>query len=308
MASETPLFDRALLTRRRARAASRIADHDFLLRRVGDEIESRLDAVLRTFPVALDLGAHHGIVADRLKRRSTVTMVVSADACRSMLVRGRGARVVCDEEWLPFRAASIDLCVAGLTLHHVNDLPGSLIQIRRALKPDGLFLAAALGRRTLSELRESFMQAESETLDGASPRVAPFADVRDYGALLQRAGFALPVADADLLTVTYANPLELMRELRAMGAGNVLEARSRKPLRRATLRRALEIYGERFATPSGRVPATFEIVYLTGWAPDESQPTPLRPGSARTRLADALGTQEHSAGEKAPATRPDAKE
>lgn len=299
MTSETLLFDRALLTRRRARAADRIADHDFLLRRVADEIESRLDAVLRAFPVALDLGAHHGLIADRLRRRDTIATVVSADACRPMLDRCRGARVACDEERLPFKAASVDLCVAGLTLHHVNDLPGSLIQIRRALRPDGLFLAAALGRRTLSELRESFMQAESETLQGASPRVAPFADVRDYGALLQRAGFALPVADADPVTVTYANPLELMRELRAMGAGNVLEARSRRPLRRATLRRTLEIYGERFAAPSGRVPATFEIVYLTGWAPDESQPRPLRPGSARVRLADALGTSEYSAGEKA---------
>ncbi|MCG8559259.1 MAG: methyltransferase domain-containing protein [Hyphomicrobiales bacterium] len=299
MTSDNALFDRALLTRRRARASGCIADHDFLLRRVADEIESRLDAMLRAFPVALDLGAHHGLLTERLRRRDTIDLVIGADACGPMLDRSRGARVLCDEEWLPFKDASIDLCVAGLSLHQINDLPGSLVQIRRALKPDGLFLAAALGPRTLTELRESFMQAESETLQGASPRVAPFADVRDYGALLQRAGFALPVADADLVSATYADPLTLMHELRAMGAGNVLHARTRRPLRRATLQRMLEIYGERFTAPSGRVLATFEIVYLTGWAPDESQPKPLRPGSARTRLADALGTREQSAGEKA---------
>jgi NADH dehydrogenase [ubiquinone] 1 alpha subcomplex assembly factor 5 len=189
--------------------------------------------------------------------------------------------------------------VSGLRLQLVNDLPGALVQIRRALKPDGLLLAALLGGNTLVELRTALLAAEEELEGGVSPRVAPFADVRDLGALLQRAGFALPVVDSDTVTVTYADPLALMRELKAMGAGNALVARKRLPLRRATLMRAVAIYRDRFGLPGGRVPATFEIVTLTGWAPHESQQKPLQPGSARTRLADALGTREQSAGDTA---------
>ena len=189
--------------------------------------------------------------------------------------------------------------VSALALHLVNDLPGALIQIRRALKPDGLFLAALLGGDTLTELRQSFAAAEAEIEDGASPRVAPFADLSELGALLQRAGFALPVTDVERLTVRYASPLALMHDLRRMGATNPLAERSRRPLKRATLKRVLEIYGERFADGDGRIRATFEIVWLSGWAPHESQQQPLRPGAARQRLADALGTKEQSAGEKA---------
>jgi SAM-dependent methyltransferase len=184
-------------------------------------------------------------------------------------------------------------------LQFVNDLPGTLIQVRRALKPDGLFLAAMIGGDSLAELREAFAQAEAEVEGGVSPRVAPFADLRDLGALLQRAGFALPVTDVDRLTVRYASPLALMHDLRHMGAGNALSERRRTPLRRATLHRVFEIYAERFADPDGRIRATFEIVWLSGWAPHESQQQPLRPGSAKTRLADALRTQEVSTGEKA---------
>lgn len=299
MTDQAQLFDRTLLRRRRSRAAARIAGHDFLLRRVADEIETRIDAVFRDFPVVLDLGAHHGVVGEALRRHARVGTVIHADASHAMLERCRGGRVVCDEDLLPIGSQSIDLCVSGLSLHHVNDLPGALIQIRRALKPDGLFLAAVPGRGTLSELRQSLMLAEAETLGGASPRVTPLADVRDYGALLQRAGFALPVTDVDAVAVTYPGPLELMRELRAMGAGNVLAARSRRPLRRETLARALQIYRERFTDVPGRIRATFEIVHLSGWAPHESQQKPLRPGAARVRLADALGSEERSAGEKA---------
>jgi SAM-dependent methyltransferase len=189
--------------------------------------------------------------------------------------------------------------VSALALQFVNDLPGTLIQIRRALRPDGLFLAAMIGGDSLAELREAFAQAEAEVEGGVSPRVAPFADLRDLGALLQRAGFALPVTDVDRLTVRYASPLALMHDLRRMGAGNALSERRRTPLRRATLRRVLEIYAERFADPDGRIRATFEIVWLSGWAPHESQQQPLKPGSAKTRLADALRAQEISAGEKA---------
>ncbi len=207
--------------------------------------------------------------------------------------------VAADEEALPFADASLDLVVSALALQYVNDLPGTLIQIRRALRPDGLLLAALIGGDTLIELREAFAAAEAEIEDGISPRVAPFADLRDMGALLQRAGFALPVTDVDRLTVLYASPDALMRDLRHMGATNPLAARRRRPLRRATLTRMTDIYRERFAGPDGRIRATFEIVWLSGWAPHDSQQRPLKPGSARARLADALGAHEVSAGEKA---------
>ena len=199
---------------------------------------------------------------------------------------------------LPFADATLDLVVSGLSLQFVNDLPGALLQIRRALKPDGLFLAAMLGGTTFTELRQAFLAAEAEIEGGASPHVAPFTDLRDAGALLQRAGFALPVADGDTVRVTYATPFDLMRELRAMGATNALTARRRTPLRRATLMRMAQIYNERFGLPNGRVPATFEILTLTAWTPHESQPKPLRPGSAQMRLAEALGTRELPAGDK----------
>ena len=275
------IFDRRLLRARLARAAA-IGPATFLLDRVADDIAERLSAVLRTFDIAVDLGTPTDAV-----RRAIAERV------------GTVAAVVADEEALPFRDASLDLVVSALALQFVNDLPGTLIQIRRALKPDGLFLAAMIGGESLAELRAAFAEAEAEVEGGVSPRVAPFADLRDLGALLQRAGFALPVTDVDRITVRYASPLALMHDLRRMGAGNALTERRRTPLRRATLRRLLEIYAERFADPDGRIRATFEIVWLSGWAPHESQQQPLAPGSAKTRLADALRTQEISAGEKA---------
>ena len=220
--------------------------------------------------------------------------------CRPIVPPGaRGAAagdahlaVAADEEALPFRDASLDLVVSVLALQFVNDLPGTLIQIRRALKPDGLLLAALAGGDTLIELRQAFAAAEAEVEDGVSPRVAPFSDVRDMGALLQRAGFALPVTDVDRITVRYGSPLALMHDLRRMGATNPLVERSRRPLKRATLMRMMEVYAERFSDPDGRIRATFEIVWLSGWAPHESQQKPLAPGSARQRLADVLGTRE----------------
>jgi SAM-dependent methyltransferase len=183
-------------------------------------------------------------------------------------------------------------------LQFVNDLPGTLIQIRRALKPNGLFLAALVGGDTLTELRQAFAAAEAEIEDGISPHVAPFVDLREMGTLLQRAGFALPVTDIDRLTVRYASPFALMHDLRRMGASNPLIERRRRPLMRATLMRMVEIYAERFSDVDGRIRATFEIVWLSGWAPHESQQQPLKPGSARRRLADALGTQEIAAADK----------
>lgn len=300
MTSDARPFDLRLLAQRRDRAAAAATRHDFLLQRVAEDLTVRLDAVQRRFGTAVDLGAHHGVLARNVSRLPGVSLVVSAECSWQMLMLCPPPRVIVDLEALPFADASLDLVVSGLTLHCVNDLPGTLIQIRRALKPDGLMLAAVLGGQTLIELREAFLLAESELEGGASPRVAPFGDVRDYGGLLQRAGFALPVTDTDVLTVTYSSPLALMQDLRGMGATNVLAARRRAPLRRGTLMRACEIYLERHGRADGRVPATFEIITLTGWAPHESQQQPLRPGSAKARLADALGAREIPAGEKAP--------
>jgi SAM-dependent methyltransferase len=297
------IIDRALLRARRRRALA-LGPSTFLADRVAEDLDDRLAAVLRSFPCGLDLGTPTDAVRRVLARSGKVGSIVAANALvEDALAETESGRtrlaVAADEEVLPFRDGALDLVISGLALHFVNDLPGTLVQIRRALKPDGLLLAALLGGDTLTELRAAFAAAEAEMEDGISPRVLPFADLRDLGSLLQRAGFALPVTDVDRLTVRYGSPLALMHDLRRMGATNPLIDRSRRPLRRATLARMLEIYAERFADPDGRIRATFEIVFLSGWAPHESQQQPLAPGSARTRLADALGTQERSAGEKA---------
>ena len=287
------VFDRTLLRARRARAAG-LGPATFLVDRVADDLAGRLSAVLRTFNVAADVGTPTDAV-----RRAMAGRVGTIVAVDPVVRDDNTLAIVADEEALPFRDGSLDLVVSALALQFVNDLPGTLVQIRRALKPDGLLLAAMIGGDSLAELRAAFAQAESEVEGGVSPRVAPFADLRDIGALLQRAGFALPVTDVDRVTVRYSSPLALLHDLRRMGATNVLTERRRKPLRRATLRRLFEIYAERFADPDGRVRATFEILWLSGWAPHESQQKPLQPGSAKTRLADALRTTEISTGEKA---------
>jgi SAM-dependent methyltransferase len=289
------IFDRTLLRARRARA-QRLGVATFLIDRVAEDLAARLSAVLRKFELVADVGTPAAAVRERLA--GLVGHIVAVEPTLSLAGQGNPV-VVADTETLPFRDDSLDLVVSALALQFVNDLPGTLIQIRRALKPDGLFLGALVGGESLAELRAAFAEAEAEMEGGASPRVAPFADLRDLGALLQRAGFALPVTDVDRVAVRYESPLALMHDLRRMGAGNVLIERRRKPLRRATLRRVLEIYAERFSDPDGRIRATFEIVWLSGWAPHKSQQQPLKPGSARARLADALNAREVSAGEKA---------
>jgi SAM-dependent methyltransferase len=296
MAENLMIFDRALL-RRRVRRAVALGPATFLLDRVADDLAERLATVLRRFELAVDLGTPGDAVRTALARLESVGKIVAADV---MPDAARGEIFIAtDEEALPFGDATLDLVVSALALQFVNDLPGVLVQVRRALKPDGLLLAALLGGETLTELRQSFAEAESEIEGGVSPRVAPFADLRDLGALLQRAGFALPVTDVDRVTVRYDSVFGLMHDLRRMGATNALLARRRTPLKRATLQRMAEIYAERFADEDGRLRATFEIVWLSGWAPHPDQQQPLKPGSAKARLADALGTREISTGEKA---------
>jgi SAM-dependent methyltransferase len=291
------IFDRTLLRARRLRAA-RTGPTTFLLDHVARELAERIALVLRRFDLALDLGTPGKQVRDALAGTgSTGTMIASGWAPPNGDKRDC-LFVAADEEALPFREQAFDLVVSALALQYVNDLPGALVQIRRALKPDGLFLAALIGGDTLTELRQSFAAAEVEVESGASPRVAPFVDLRDLGALLQRAGFALPVTDTDRLTVRYDSVLAIMRDLRRMGATNALIDRRRVPLKRATLLRLAEIYAERFADANGRLRATYDILWLSGWAPHPRPQPPLRPGSAQARLADALGTREISTGEK----------
>lgn len=298
MAQYPVVFDRLLLRARRRRALA-LGPAAFLLDHVAADLTERLALVLRRFELAADIGTPGGALQRAIVEKALAGRVIAVDALANRAVRESGGTLAADEEFLPFADGRLDLAVSALSLQFVNDLPGTLLQIRRALKPDGLFLAALLGGDTLTELRQAFAAAEVEIEGGVSPRVAPFADVRELGALLQRAGFALPVTDIDRLTVRYDSAFALMHDLRRMGATNALVERRRAPLRRATLSRMAEIYAERFADPDGRLRATFEIVWLSGWAPHESQQKPLRPGSARTRLAEALNTKEITAGEKA---------
>jgi SAM-dependent methyltransferase len=267
------LFDRALL-RARQRRAEKMGSATFLLDRVAEDMAERLHAVLREFTSAADIGTSGVQVRDALATRLGRLMHVDLPDRES--------------EPLSLAPGSIDLAVSALALQFVNDLPGVLAQIRRALKPDGLLLAAMIGGETLTELRQAFAAAEAELEGGISPRVAPSADLRDVGALLQRAGFALPVTDVDRVVVRYDSAFALMQDLRRMGATNVLVERRRTPTRRATLLRMAQIYSERFADPDGRIRATFDVIWLSGWAPHESQQQPLQPGSAKASLAEAV--------------------
>jgi SAM-dependent methyltransferase len=295
--SPHPVFDRALLRRRRARAGPRLARVRPVLDEAAARLLDRLDDTTRRFSRALDLGGR-GSVAPALAARG-VPFVVSTDLAPALARGAGGLAVAADEEWLPFAPASFDLVVACLSLHWVNDLPGALVQIRRALAPDGLFLAAMPGLPTLGPLREALQEAEAELRGGVSPRVSPFAELRDGAALLQRAGFALPVADADDLTLEYRDPLALLRDLQAGGEQNAVLARDRRTPPRALFAQALARLA---ADPPLHVP--LRLIMLNGWAPAPTQPRPATPGSATARLADALGTIERSAGEPAAPKRP----
>jgi SAM-dependent methyltransferase len=261
------LFDRRTRRRHRDRAAGR-GCVEFLHREVAERLIERLDDVKRDFRAVLDLGAHHGALSRALGCRPEIERLVAADPSSGFLAQLGGMRAAADPDLLPFRDGSFDLVASLLELHWAGDLPGALVQIRRVLKPGGLFLAAMLGGSTLIELRTALLEAESIEEGGASPRVSPAAELGDVAGLLLRTGFAMPVADAEKITVTYADALALMRDLRGMGETNALTARRRTPLRRATLARAALLYSERFGLPDGRIPATFEILFLTGWAPE----------------------------------------
>ncbi|MEO6841453.1 MAG: methyltransferase domain-containing protein [Bradyrhizobium sp.] len=267
------LFDRALLQARQRRARQ-LGAAEFLLDRVAEDIDERLHAVLRNFSNAADVWTPGEVLRGPIRERFRTLTHLELEGSPN--------------ETLPFQPGSLDLVISALSLQFVNDLPGVLAQIRRALKPDGLLLAAMIGGDTLTELRQSFAAAEAECEGGVSPRVAPFADLRDIGGLLQRAGFALPVTDVDRVVVRYDSAFVLMQDLRRMGATNILLERRRTPTRRATLVRMAQIYSERFADPDGRIRATYDVIWLSGWAPHDSQQKPLKPGSAKASLEDAV--------------------
>jgi SAM-dependent methyltransferase len=299
-ANSAQVFDRRAVAAHRARAAKALENHDFLLREAASGLASRLADMSRTFAVAVEIGCRGGALAEALTDEARARHGIEAlfHAAPGPVAAGGRASLAADEEALPFAQAGLDLVFSNLSLHWINDLPGALTQIRQALRPDGLFLGTMLGGDTLIELRRAFEIAEIEIEGGVSPRVSPFVDVRDAGALLQRAGFALPVADVDTLRVSYADIFALAHDVRGMGESNAVATRRTSFLRRDTLMRAAQAYRDQFADDDGRLVATFQIVYLAGWAPHESQQKPLRPGSAKARLADALGVEEHTAGEK----------
>ena len=291
---EHPLiFDRAIVRARRRRFGP--SAPSFLADFAVQELTERLAGINRTFDTICSLNAVPGLEA-ALRAGGSEGHVITMDTAPDLVARDGHSGLAADEELLPFAPESLSCVLSTLTLQLVNDLPGSLIQIRRALAPDGLFLGVLLGGASLSEVRQVFLQAEAELAGGASLRVAPFPDVREMGTLLQRAGFALPVVDSDKITVRYSDFLTFVRELRQLGWANPLLQRSRRFLRRDVLMRAAELYHEHYSDPDGRIRASFELVWITGWAPHESQQKPLRPGSAKTRLAEALGTKEHMLG------------
>jgi SAM-dependent methyltransferase len=286
------LFDRPLLQHRRRKALREAkSGADFLLAVVAQDLNERLTTITRTFETAIDLGGHCGHITEMLRTSSKTQSVYRADLWDKD-PNLSAPDIILDDAVPPFKDQSVDLIISALSLHFVNDLPGTLIQIRRALRPDGLFLATLAGAGTLTELRDCLTRAELEIKGGAAARVLPFADTRDLGGLMQRAGFALPVTDMDPLTVRYNTMFDLMADLKAMGATSVLKERSRTPLGRQVLLRAAELYAEDHSDLDGRIRASFNLVTLLGWAPHESQQKPLEPGSAKTRLADALGAQE----------------
>jgi SAM-dependent methyltransferase len=284
MTTDIFVFDRKSVRIKRKRAAPHLADHGFLFDWALKQLTHRLEDIKREFPTALQIGLRS---QNTLKNRYGIETLYTLDSAPAL-----SPNILAEEDLLPFGGNSFDLIYSALNLHTVNDLPGALAQMKHCLKPDGLFIAAMMGGETLYELRSILQQAELETLSGLSPRVAPFADMPQMGNLMQRAGFNLPVIDSEKVTVTYDNIFKLMKDLRLMGENNSLKARYNKFTPRSFFARADELYKQYFSEENGKITATFDVIFLIGWAPHESQQKPLRPGSAKTRLADALQTTE----------------
>lgn len=292
--SSPTLLDRHLLQRRRLRSRHLLQDAGFLLRHTGDALASRLSDITRSFPHALHIGGRDGTTFLKTLQDAAGSEWMVAMDLSPALVSAHSTAVCGDEEALPFACHSLDLITSNFGLHSINDLPGALVQMRHALRPDGLFLASMLGGETLRELRIALMEAEMLLSGGVRPRVMPFADKPQMGDLLSRAQFALPVVDSDIITVTYPDIFALMRDIRGMGEASIIGDQPKHFTRRSLFAAAQAVYEERFSESNGRLIASFEVIYLIGWAPHASQPQPLKPGTARTRLADALHTQEET--------------
>ena len=285
------IFDRKLLRLHRDRAAKKFTQHDFLFREVAHRLVDRLQDIKRHFRLAVELGSHHGALKEVIGNLKNIDMLFQTEISEKLMRSGTG-NFVSDEEFLPLKLHSIDLAISNLSLHWVNDLPGTLTQIRQSLKPDGLFIGSILGGDTLNELRNVLTEAETSLTSSAMPHLSPFVELADAASLLQRAGFSLPVADSDLIKVSYSDAFKLMQDLRGMGENNCLLNRSNKFIRKEILFRAANTYMEHYSDDKGKITASFEIVYFTGWAPATNQPKPLKPGSANNRLADALSNSK----------------
>ncbi len=279
MDGPSQIFDRSLHRVRRERAATTFHSVNFLKKEAAERLAERLEEVTRDFPLAIELGAHQGEFSS-----CKIDTLIRTDMAEAMQ-----PCVVCDEECLPFAPDCVDLVVSTLSLHWVNDLPGVLIQAGHILKPDGLFLAVLPGARTLQELRAVLSDAEMELTGGMGAHISPYVEVRDAGNLLMRAGFALPMADSETITVSYDTMFSLLKDLRMMGESNALVQHAHY-LRRDVLMRAAELYQERYRDEEGRVTATVELVFLTGWKPHPSQPKPAQRGSGQVSFIDALQT------------------
>jgi len=297
------LFDRSVLQQRRNRAAREFIAYDFLQARVADDLLDRVECISRDFETCLVLGGGGAVgraLADRPQARAKIKTLIEADLSPAMAGLSGHARVCLDEERLPIAPESVDLVLACVNLHWTNDLVGALIQINHALKPDGFFAGALLGGQTLTELRQAFQSVESPQDASSAPRrISPFADTIDMAGLLSRSGFNLPVSDVDRVKARYGNAFVLMRDLRAMGETNVLIERPRSPGTKSLFVKTAQAYSEQYAEADGKIPATFEVIHFAGWAPHPDQPKPRRPGSAKVRLADALGVKEHGTGDRA---------
>lgn len=298
------VFDRKSVRKHKNRAAQNFHNHSFLKKRAAEDMADRLEVIPRSFNRILDLGCHSAEVSSEIQNRASISdrisTIFSSDLSPSFAKNASALSLAADEESLPFKARSFDAVLSCLALHWVNDLPGCLVQIRNVLTPDGLFIGQLLGGRTLNELRSCFIEAETEIRGGAAMRVSPFADVQDMSNLLQRAGFVMPVADTETITVRYSNPISLFQDLRGMGETSATaiagEQQAAPNLTRSIFFRALEIYAEKFTNADGKFLATFEIITASGWSPGPNQPSPLKPGSAKASLAQALGSNEIKTG------------